>query len=73
MELKTILKLHSSHRTEIVTECHQLACAVAILACKSWWGKKMHDSKATTQHNTNEYINCNITVTNAAHKLLGPT
>jgi hypothetical protein len=38
------------------------------------WGKKvsgMHVSKATTQHNTKQYIFCTITVTNGAHKLLG--
>ena len=31
----------------------------------------MHASKATTQHSTKQYINCTITVTNGAHKLLG--
>ena len=30
-------------------------------------------SKATTQHNTKQYINGTITVTNGAHKLLDPT
>ena len=29
----------------------------------------MHASKATTQHNTKQYINCTIRVANVAHKL----
>uniref|UniRef100_A0AAZ3SL55 Uncharacterized protein n=1 Tax=Oncorhynchus tshawytscha TaxID=74940 RepID=A0AAZ3SL55_ONCTS len=55
----------------------KLRQCLAILACKSWWDKqktKMLDaSKATTQHNTKQYINCTITVTNGAHKLRVPT
>jgi hypothetical protein len=27
----------------------------------------MHASKATTQHNTKQYINCTLTVTNGAY------
>ena len=53
---------------------------VVILACKYWWDKErftvyvlMHASKATTQLNTKQYINCAIMVTNGTHKLLGPT
>ena len=29
----------------------------------------MPASKATTQHNTKQYMNCTITVTNGSHKL----
>jgi hypothetical protein len=33
----------------------------------------MHASKSTIHQNNKLYINCNITVTNGTHKLLGPT
>jgi hypothetical protein len=46
----------------------------AILACKSWWGNQffLKCMPVNLLHNTKQYINYTITVTNGAHKLLGP-
>jgi hypothetical protein len=67
--------IKSSNKTNVIY-------TVAILACKSWWGKlppnvlgcmpakPLHN---TTQHNTKQYMNCTKKVINGDHKLLGPT